>query len=142
FHGRISRHVRGQRPCRDLVPRRMARAAAMARLYFVLLLVLREIVSLAFGFHLGPRHVAPDTRRSNDEFRVEVHVADGVHLPDLGGGLALHRPPFVGMALVFPSPPACLCCALVVPRLPQEIRSTHISFRRMSTVVFAIITIF
>src|SRR6202030_140907 len=116
--------------------------AAVARLCPVLHLVLREIVGLAFRFHLGPRHVAPDARGPNDEFRVEVHVTDGVHMSDLGGSLALHRPPFVGMALVLRNHRDCLPDALAAPRHPPEIRSPHISFRRMSTVVFAIIAIF
>ena len=66
----------------------------------VLRLVLREIVGLAFRFHLDPRHAAAHSRRSDDEFRLEVHAADGVHLPRFGGGLALQRPPFVRLALV------------------------------------------
>src|SRR5262249_4292009 len=84
----------------DALSRWMARAAPVARVYSVLRLVLRQVIGIALRFYLGSRHAAPHPGRSDDEFCLEIHASDGVHLRCCGGGLALCRPSPVGMAVV------------------------------------------
>ena len=62
---------------------------AVARIYSVLPLVLRQVVGPPFRFHLDPRNASPHAGGSNDEFRLEIHAADVVHLRDCGRDLAL-----------------------------------------------------
>src|SRR5204863_4899815 len=73
--------------------------------------------------------------------RLELHVTDGVHLPRARGSVALPRPAFAGLALVVRDHRSRLRRALIVSRFPQEIHPTHLSFRRMNAVVFAVIAI-
>src|SRR6516225_447294 len=120
----------------------MARSAAVAGISSVLLLVFREVIGVAFRFHLGPGHVAAHSSGPDDEFCLEVHVADGVHLSRFGCGVVLQWSTSGGMALVVCNHCGRLRRALVVFGYAEEIQAADLSLRRMSTVAFTIIAVF
>src|SRR5439155_21101481 len=139
--GRIHRNVRDQRPWHNIVSRRLARADPRPRSYSVLRLVFREAVDLTFCLHLDSRNVATDSGRSDHEFRLEIHAADGVHLSHRGRGLALRGTRRARMVLVARRYRRCLFHIVDLARHAKEICATHISFRRMNSVAFILIAI-
>src|SRR5258708_31354313 len=91
-----------------------ASAVSVSRVHSILRLVLREVVGLAFRFYLGARDVAAHPRGSDDEPRLEVYVADGVHLHHFRRGLALCRTLFDVMALVLGGHRRRLMCSVAL----------------------------
>ncbi len=125
----------------NVVPRRLACADPHAGIYSLLRLVFCEVERAAFRLCLASRNVASDSRRSDHEFRLEIHAADGVHLRRRSRPLALCRARLSGMALVARRHRRCLLYVVDLARHAKEIRGAHLSFRRMNTLAFIVIAI-
>ncbi len=129
FYGGISGDVRRQRPWGHIVPRRLACARGCARNCSLLRLVFHKTQCAAFRLHLASRDASAHASRSNDECRLEIHVADGVHVHHRGGCLALCRPRSARLAVVAVRDRGCLRCAIDPAGHAKEIRATCLSFR-------------
>ena len=100
FHGRILRHVRGQRHGGDAVPRRLASADGVLEFIPSYVWFFSKLSRAAVHVHLDSRHAAAPAGRSGDGIRVEIHAADGVRLRHRRCGLALWRARRGRLALV------------------------------------------
>ena len=83
----------------------------------------------AFRLYLAPRHAPAHARGSNDECRLEVHVADGVHVCHRRRRLALCRARAARMAVVAVRDRGCLQRAIDLARHAKEIRAACLPFR-------------
>src|SRR5260370_13037927 len=88
---------------------------------------------------MDSRNVAAHSHRSDHEFRLEIHAADGVYLYPGGGSLAVRRPRPGCLALVVRRDRGCLHRIVDLTRHAKEIRAAHVSFRRMSTAPFVVL---
>ena len=129
FHGGISRDVCRQRAGGDLISGRLACARARARICSLLRLVFRKAERAALRLHLAAGNAPAHARRSNDECRLEVHVADGVHVRHCCGRLALCRARYARLAVVAVRHRPCLHCAFDSARHTKEIRTPCLPFR-------------
>ena len=73
-----------------------------------------KLCGAAFRFHLDSRNAAAHARGSSDEFRLEIHAADGVHLCHRRRRLALCRARFARLALVVCSSSSFVYTALSI----------------------------
>src|SRR6266436_5362573 len=141
FHGGIHWNVRHKRLGCDPVSRRLAGADCSVVVHSVLCLVFRQAWGAAFRLYLDSRNPAARSRRSDHELRLEIHVADGVHVHRRRRRVALRGAWPGRMALVAGSSHSCLYRAFAVDRYAKEIRRSHLSFRRMNNVAFVVISI-
>src|SRR5205809_2781333 len=142
FHGGIHWDVCHHWFGYDFVSRWLARADPHAGIYSLLRLVFCEAEHAAFSLRLASRNVAPDARRSDHEFCLEIHATDGVHLHRRSRCLALCGARPGGMALVARCHRGGLLHIVDLARHAQEIRAAHLPFRRMNSVAFIVIAIF
>ncbi len=84
---------------------------------------------LLFVYHLAAGNAPAHARGSNDECRLEVHVADGVHVCHRRRRLALCRARYARLALVVVRHRLCLQCAVDPAGHAKEIRAACLPFR-------------
>ena len=126
----------------DAVSRRLARAdRACSNSFHPTFGSSRSLSTLLFVYIWLRGTLAAHARRSDHEFRLEIHAADGVHLHRRRRRLALRRSRLARMALVARRDRSCLLHIVDLARHAKEIRAAHLSFRRMNSAAFVVIAI-
>src|SRR6266404_2689906 len=123
------------------VPRRLACTGPRPSIHSILYLVLRETGGVTFRLHLASRNSAPHPNRPHHEFRLEIHVADGLHLHSRRRRLALRGARACRVAVVACRDRNCLHHIVDLAGHAKKICHSHLSFRRMNNIAFILIAI-